>query len=147
MATLSNARRESIFPADFIRANATSSRLASASRRSFVFQAALVLTGAFAFRPTAANKLDKLAFKIAAGAAPAALAEFVRQTGFQVLFDFDAVRDINTHEVIGQLDAEEALSKMFEGSDLTFEFINERTISVRLRAPATLPATGTTQKT
>jgi hypothetical protein len=100
----------------------------------------IALVGALAGRAQA-SKLDKQAFKISAGTAPEALAEFVRQSGFQVLFDFDAIRDFSTHEVHGQLDPAEALSRMFEGSDLTFEFINDRTIAVRPRPPRPVPLT------
>jgi hypothetical protein len=85
------------------------------------------------------SRLNKLVFKIAAGMAPEALAEFVRQSGYQVLFDFDAVRNFSTHAVSGQLDAGEALSRMFAGSGLTFEFINDRTIAVHPRPLATTP--------
>ena len=112
---------------------------ASTSRRAAITCGLLVLAGAVASKPALAGKLEKVALKIAAGTAPQALSEFVRQTGFQVLFDFDAIRHINTHEVSGRLDPQEALAQMFEGSGLTFEFINERTISVRLRSPAALP--------
>ncbi|MEJ1961531.1 MAG: STN domain-containing protein [Gammaproteobacteria bacterium] len=147
MATLRCAPRKATFAAFLTTANASDTTTVSAARRAVLGQALLALAGALALRPTSASKLDKLAFKIAAGTAPAALAEFIRQTGFQVLFDFDAVRNINTHEVTGQLDAEEALSRMFAGSDLTFEFINDRTISVRARPPAALPATQAIQKT
>jgi hypothetical protein len=102
-------------------------------------RALLLLAGAATISGAQADRLDKLAFKIAAGTAPEALAEFVRQSGFQVLFDFDAIRKFNTHEVNGQLNPAEALSRMFEGSGLTFEFINERTISVRPRPAVTVP--------
>ena len=108
------------------------------ARRTAIIRGLLALAGALALRAAPASSLARLTLKIAAGSAPQALAEFVRQTGLQVLFDFDAIRDINTREVSGQLDAQEALSRMFEGSGLTFEFINERTISVRPRPPATL---------
>src|SRR5262245_22630724 len=109
------------------------------SRRAVMRRALLGLAGVVAVSCARASRLDKLAFKISAGTAPEALAEFVRQSGFQVLFDFDAIRDFNTHEVSGQLNPTEALSRMFEGSGLTFEFINERTIAVRPRPP--LPVT------
>jgi hypothetical protein len=114
--------------------------MSSLSRRSLTRRALLLLAGTTAVAHAArASRLDKLAFKISAGTAPDALAEFVRQSGFQVLFDFDAVRHFNTHEVSGQLDPREALSRMFEGSGLTFEFINDRTISVRPRPPVAVP--------
>ena len=110
------------------------------SRRAVLQRALLVLAGALAASGSSqASKLDKLIFKISAGMAPEALAEFVRQSGFQVLFDFDAIRSFSTHEVSGQLEPAEALSRMFEGSDLTFEFINDRTIAVHRRPAKPVP--------
>ena len=109
----------------------------STSRRAAIGLGLLTLTGALTLRVAPASSLARLTLKIAAGTAPQALAEFVRQTGLQVLFDFDAIRNITTHEVSGRLDPREALSRMFEGCGVTFEFINERTISVRLLPPAT----------
>ena len=111
----------------------------SFSRRSLMRRALLLLAGTVAVSHAQASRVDKLAFKISAGAAPDALAEFVRQSGLQVLFDFDAIRNFNTHEVSGQLNPTEALSLMLEGSGLTFEFINERTITVRPRPPVPVP--------
>jgi iron complex outermembrane recepter protein len=74
--------------------------------------------------------------EIAASTAPQALREFVRQTGLQVLFEFDAVRHHTTHAVRGRLDPSEAIALMLSGTGLAFEFVNERTISVR---PVPLP--------
>jgi hypothetical protein len=74
----------------------------------------------------------KLSVEIDAGNASVTLGEFIRQTGLQVLFETDAIRDHTTRAVRGQFDAAEALHLMLEGSGLTFEFINERTIAVRL---------------
>lgn len=108
-------------------------------RRSVTRRALLLLAGAVTVVGAQAERLEKRAFEIAAGTAPNALAEFVRQSGFQVLFDFDAIRAFSTHAVSGQLDPAEALARMFEGSGLTFEFINERTISVRPRSPLAVP--------
>src|SRR5688572_9693323 len=105
-------------------------------RGALLLSCAWLLCGLIA-APAEADKLEKVALKISAGNAPTTLAEFVRQTGLQVLFDFDAVSRVTTREVDGQLDAREALSQMFEGSELTFEFINARTIAVRLRQPST----------
>jgi len=105
----------------------------SLSRRSAVRRVLISLAGTLAVARAQASPLEKRTFKISAGPAPEALAEFIRQSGFQVLFDFDAIHAINTNEVSGQFDAAEALVRMFQGSGLTFEFINERTISVRPR--------------
>jgi hypothetical protein len=80
--------------------------------------------------------LAKSDLAIAASTAPQALREFVRQTGLQVLFEFDAVRNYTTHAVRGRLDPSEAIALMLAGTGLAFEFVNERTISVR---PVPLP--------
>lgn len=82
------------------------------------------------------GRLAKPDLEIAAGTAPQSLREFVRQTGLQVLFEFDAVRHHTTHAVSGRLDPTEAIALMLAGTGLAFEFVNERTISVR---PLPLP--------
>jgi len=91
---------------------------------------------AVARETSAADKPHKINVTIEAGSAPVTLAELMRQTGLQILFEADAVRDHMTRAVHGELDAAEALRLMLEGSGLIFELINERTIAVR---PATLP--------
>lgn len=111
---------------------------ANPSRRAALGGSLASLASALIIRSSSASKLEKLRLKIAASAAPVALAEFIRQTGLQVLFDFDAVRPYTTREINGQLDPEEALNQMFDGSGLTYEFINDRTVAVRPLPP--LPA-------
>ena len=108
-------------------------------RRAALGKGVAAIAAAWALRPGHATEPRKQRLKIAASAAPVALSELVRQTGMQVLFDFDAVRNFNTREVIGQLALEDALTTMFEGSGLTYEFINDRTIAVRpqMRRPET----------
>jgi Secretin and TonB N terminus short domain len=85
---------------------------------------------------SAADTLRKVSVAIDAGNAPATLAELIRQTGLQILFEADAVRGHTTRAVRGELDADEALHLMLEGSGLIFEVINARTIAVR---PAAVP--------
>lgn len=99
------------------------------TRRHLLRYAALALLPMGTVR--ANEKLRRLRVEIEAGTAAAALAEFIRQTGLQVLFEADAIRGHNTRAVTGQLEAQEALRVMLEGSGLVFEFINERTVSVR----------------
>lgn len=74
---------------------------------------------------------QRQALEIAGGTAPETLREFIRQTGLQVLFEFDAVRHHTTHPISGRFDPSEALALMLAGSGLGFEFVNERTVSVR----------------
>jgi hypothetical protein len=83
----------------------------------------------------AADILGKVSVTIEAGNAAATLAELIRQTGLQILFEADAVRGHTTRAVTGELDATEVLRLMLEGSGLIFEVINERTIAVRPAAP------------
>jgi Secretin and TonB N terminus short domain len=111
---------------------------ADRSRRFLLCLGALALAGTF-IGGARANGPEKQLFKISAGRAPEALDEFVRQSGLQVLFDFDAIRNFSTHEVDGELEPAAALARMFEGSGLTFEFINERTVAVRPRPPRPEP--------
>ena len=115
--------------------------LRALSRRLVIHRALLLLAGVVTVTGAQASRLDKRPFKIPASPAPEALAEFIRQSGFQVLFDFDAIRGINTHEVSGHFDPAEALARMLEGSGLTFELINERTVSVRPCPPLAVPVT------
>lgn len=106
--------------------------------RRFVIRCALLLAGSMV--SAQASRPDKRAFNISAAAAPVALAEFVQQSGLQVLFDFDAIRGFKTHAVSGRFDPAEALALMFEGIGLTFEFVNERTVSVRPVPPLAVRA-------
>jgi hypothetical protein len=79
----------------------------------------------------ASERHRKLRVRIDAGNATSTLAEFVRQTGLQLLFDADAISHCTTHAVDGHFEAVEVLRRMLEGTGLTFEFINDRTISIR----------------
>jgi hypothetical protein len=103
---------------------------------------ALVVTGAGAVRAQSSDselparqEQARRELEIAGGTAPQALREFVRQTGLQVLFEFDAIRHHVTHPISGRFDPSEALALMLAGSGLGFEFVNERTVSVRPRGP------------
>jgi iron complex outermembrane recepter protein len=113
------------------------SRRLKATRRDVLMGAAALLLLVSNARGADAGKLEKITLRISAGTAAATLAEFVRQTGLQVLFESDAISNATTREIEGHLDVREALSLMFEGSDLTFEFINERTVAVRPRSRGT----------
>ena len=76
-------------------------------------------------------------FNIAAQDAAGGLAQFSEQAHLQLLFDFDAVQGIRTQPVDGHLRVTDALGRLLNGTGLTFEVINERTISI-LRDPELL---------
>jgi len=69
-------------------------------------------------------------FDIAAQDAAGALTEFGAQSHLQLVFDFDAVQGIETHAVSGRLRVTDALGRLLSGTGLTFEVINDRTISI-----------------
>ena len=58
------------------------------------------------------------------------LNEFSRQSDLQVLFDFNILRGMKTRAVTGDFDASTALTSMLEGTNLVFDFVNDRTLAV-----------------
>jgi iron complex outermembrane recepter protein len=74
------------------------------------------------------------AFEIEAQEAADGLTAFSEQSQLQLLFDYDAVTGIRTQPVSGSLRVTDALTRLLRGTGLTFEVINERTISI-LRDP------------
>ena len=79
-------------------------------------------------RPGRPPKLQT--FHIEAGDATRTLNEFSRQSSLQLLFDYSVVRGRRTHAVSGDLPAPVALQKMLEDTGLTFDFVNDRTLSI-----------------
>jgi iron complex outermembrane receptor protein len=69
-------------------------------------------------------------FDIAAQDAAGALTAFGEQSHLQLVFDYDAVQGIETHAVAGRLRVADALGRLLSGTGLTFEVINDRTISI-----------------
>jgi outer membrane receptor protein involved in Fe transport len=79
----------------------------------------------------AARAQDSLpAFDILTQDAADGLTQFSEQARLQLLFDYDAVQGIHTQSVYGSLRVTDALSRLLSGTGLTFEVINERTISI-----------------
>jgi iron complex outermembrane receptor protein len=69
-------------------------------------------------------------FQISAQDAASGLALFGDQARLQILFDYDGVQGIRTQAVSGQLRVIDALGRLLSGTGLTFEVINDRTISI-----------------
>ncbi len=69
-------------------------------------------------------------FDIAAQDAASALARFGEQSHLQLVFDFEAVQGIETRAISGRLRVADALGRMLSGTGLTFEVINDRTITI-----------------
>lgn len=72
------------------------------------------------------------AYHLSIGAAPldAALNEFARQSGLQVIMQTEEVKGITAPKVEGTLTGNEALERLLGDSGLQFEFLNDRTVTV-----------------
>src|ERR1700730_13830792 len=77
-------------------------------------------------------------FDLEAGDASVMLNEFSRQSDLQVLFDFNLLRGMKTHAVDGDLDPSIALKSMLKGTNLIFDFVNDRTLAVTPKKPSFL---------
>lgn len=88
----------------------------------------LLLGLLLSFPARAASRLQ--AFHIEAGDATLTLNEFSRQSGLQLLFDYNVVRGRRTQAVSGEYEAAAALSRMLAGTGLMFDFVNDRTLAV-----------------
>lgn len=69
-------------------------------------------------------------YDIAAQDAASALAEFGEQSKLQVVFDYDAVQGVTTRAISGRMRVADALGRLLSGTGLTFEVINDRTITI-----------------
>jgi outer membrane receptor protein involved in Fe transport len=79
-------------------------------------------------RPTFAA--DLMRFDIPAGPATETLVAYTTLTGFQALYGYDAVRDIRTNAVHGELDPVTALEQMTQGTRLRYEFMDSDTVTL-----------------
>ena len=100
------------------------------NRARHAVRAAVLSALAVFAAPISSAHAEKIQLDVAAGEAPDALKEFIRQTGLQLIFDFDSIAAFKTHAVSGQYDAAEALTRMLSNTGLAFEFVNERTVTV-----------------
>lgn len=69
-------------------------------------------------------------FQVDAGPASRTLNLFSQQSGLQVLFDYNSVRQCVTQTIDGELDVRAALAKLLAGTGLVFEFVNAWTLAI-----------------
>ena len=91
-----------------------------------------------------ASELMVLSADIPAEPLAQALEAFARQTGLQLVYVSDVVREQRSHAVAAGLGAHEALARMLEGSGLKFEYLTPR--SIRILAAVVGPPRETTTK-
>lgn len=77
--------------------------------------------------------LAAINFHIDAGNAALTLNEFSRQSDVQVLFDFVVINQLLTHSIKGEMEVDEALEALLSDTDMTYDYVNTRTVAVVLR--------------
>jgi iron complex outermembrane receptor protein len=68
-------------------------------------------------QPVAAQAAD-VDFHIPRQSLPAAMAEFSRQSGFQILFPYDQLKNVRTRAVDGRMSADQAVAAMIQGTGI-----------------------------
>jgi iron complex outermembrane receptor protein len=74
-----------------------------------------------------------LAFHVEPADADVMVTELSQQAGVQVLFDFKVLHGRHTNPVEGAYTLKDALKRCLAGSDLDFQFVNDRTLAVMAR--------------
>src|SRR5450631_452112 len=109
---------------------------------SGILRAASICTSAVLLdaRPTLAEAPEPavLTADIPAEPLAQALEAFARQTGLQLVYVSEVVREQRSHEVPAGLGARDALARMLESTGLNFEYLTSRSIRI-LTAVAALP--------
>jgi outer membrane receptor protein involved in Fe transport len=93
--------------------------------------APIALAGPYAAPARAAEPVT-LAADVPAQSLDRALEAFARQTGLQLVYVSGVVRDQKSHAVTAGLSAQEALTRLLQGTGLKFEYLTPRTIQIVL---------------
>jgi outer membrane receptor protein involved in Fe transport len=102
--------------------------VAAALRTLSVCAPSVLMGAATAFAQSV--ELTSLAADIPAQSLAPALKAFARQTGLQLIYVSDVVRDHTSRAVPAGLRAHEALSRMLEGTGLSFEYLTAGSIHI-----------------
>ncbi|WP_210428324.1 TonB-dependent receptor [Novosphingobium sp. SG707] len=87
----------------------------------------------------AAAQTTAVDFHIARQSLPAAMAEFSRQSGVQILFPYDQFKGIITNPVEGRMTPERAVAALISGTGVTASPVGARSIALRLAVRAHAP--------
>lgn len=74
-------------------------------------------------------------YQIESGDAPQTLQQFSSQSGTQVLFDYQVLRDFKTKAIKGAYAPNEALTRMLLGTGLQFKWVNSNTVAIERSNP------------
>ncbi len=99
-------------------------------RETFRFVSLLCALAVVSFQADAAG--PRVTVDIPAGPAPRTFQLFFAQTRIEILYLADAVKDVQTSEIRGTLDADEAVKKMIANTKLEYQFFqNYSFVSLR----------------
>jgi len=102
--------------------------------RTFRASLAALAACATCIAPAAAATPDPgepLQFEIPEGPAQTQLTEFSKQSELQMVFDYDSVSGVTTHAVRGSYKPLDALKLMVKGTDIAFELLEKRTVTIK----------------
>jgi len=81
------------------------------------------------------NPNERYLFDIPQGVAALRLNEFGTQSGMQLLFNFEDMKGISVAAVHGEYKPFDALNLMIKGTDIHYEFVNRRTVTLTRSGP------------
>jgi iron complex outermembrane receptor protein len=83
---------------------------------------------------------SKVKFNLPSDEFPKAILEFYHQSKIEVLFlASDSLSQIKTQPVVGELEPREALERMLKGTGLTFRFVTNHSVAIKLPEVASTP--------
>ncbi len=108
--------------------------------------AAIFLLGVLGQAATAQQTGSTIAVKIDAQPMERALQSFARQSGLQVIFPTDLARNLTSPPIDGRFSPRMALNLLLAGTQLSYEFVNDKTIAIRSASIARGGGTGAVQQ-
>lgn len=85
------------------------------------------------------NPNERYAFDIPQGVAAWRLNDFGTQSGMQLLFNFEDMKGVNVAAVHGEFKPFDALNAMIAGTDIRYEYVNRRTVTLTRTTVAKRP--------
>jgi iron complex outermembrane receptor protein len=86
------------------------------------------------------NPNERYVFDIPQGVAAWRLNDFGTQSGMQLLFNFEDMKGVSVTAVHGEYRPFDALNQMIAGTDIHYEFVNRRTVTLTRAAAAMRPS-------
>lgn len=92
------------------------------------------------------NPNERYLFDIPQGVAAWRLNDFGTQSGMQLLFNFEDMKGISVAAVHGEYKPFDALELMIKGTDIHYEFVNRRTVTLTRSGPGMWPGKAAREK-